>query len=60
MNPVVSLTPAKNCFEMTAAKEPYRKKSYHSNTVPRLEAMITRRGDRAIPDEPIGAVTATI
>jgi hypothetical protein len=45
---------------MTAAKEPYRKKSYHSNTVPRLEAMITRRGDRAIPDEPIGAVTATI
>jgi len=45
MNPVVSFTPAKNCFEMTAAKEPYRKKSYHSNTVPRLDAMMTRRWD---------------
>ena len=24
MNPVVSFTPEKNCFEMTAASEPYR------------------------------------
>jgi hypothetical protein len=53
MNPVVSFTPAKNCFEMTAAKEPYRKKSYHSNTVPRLEATMTRSGERWIPVEAI-------
>jgi isopenicillin N synthase-like dioxygenase len=39
---LVSLTPGKNCFEMTAASEPYRKKSYHSKPVPRLEARITR------------------
>jgi hypothetical protein len=45
---------------MTAANEPYRKKSYHSKTVPRLEAMITRRGDCVIPDEPIRAAAVTI
>jgi hypothetical protein len=41
MKPVVSLTLLKNCWAMMAASEPYRKKSYHSNTVPRLDAMIT-------------------
>jgi hypothetical protein len=30
---------------MTAANEPYRKKSYHSKMVPRLEATMTRSGD---------------
>ena len=39
--PVVSLTPLKNCLAMMAASEPYRKKSYHSKTVPRLEAKMT-------------------
>ncbi|MNM59475.1 hypothetical protein D3C81_707290 [compost metagenome] len=39
--PVVSLTPLKNCLAMIAASEPYRKKSYHSKTVPRLDAKMT-------------------
>src|ERR1700691_6404766 len=34
MNPVASSMPEKNCFEIVAAREPYRKKSYHSKTVP--------------------------
>ena len=42
MKAVVSLTPLKNCLAMIAASEPYRKKSYHSNTVPRDEARMTR------------------
>ncbi len=38
---VVSLKPLKNCLAMMAAREPYRKKSYHSKTVPRLDAKMT-------------------
>ena len=32
---------AKKCEAIFVAKEPYRKKSYHSKIVPRLEATIT-------------------
>ena len=32
----------KKCSAMIEARDPYKKKSYHSNTVPKLEAIITR------------------
>jgi len=43
MNPVVSSTPEKNCLEMITAREPYRKKSYHSKIVPSDAAKISLR-----------------
>lgn len=41
--PVVSLKPEKNCFEIVTAREPYRKKSYHSKMVPSDAAKISFR-----------------
>jgi len=43
MKPVVGLTPEKNCRDSVAARAPYRKKSYHSKTVPRAAAKMMRR-----------------
>ena len=39
MSPVVGSALAKNCLAITAANDPYKKKSYHSNTVPKDDAM---------------------
>jgi hypothetical protein len=39
INPVVGSAFAKNCLAITAASDPYKKKSYHSNTVPNDEAI---------------------
>ncbi len=47
MKPVVSFTPEKNWAVMIAASEPYRKKSYHSMTVPTDEARMTMRSFRS-------------
>ena len=48
MNAVVSLTPAKNCLLSTVAKAPYKKKSYHSKTVPRDDAKMIFRSSRPV------------
>jgi hypothetical protein len=45
---------------MTAASEPYRKKSYHSKPVPRLEARITRPCGIAARAAEIGALALSI
>ena len=42
ISPVVGSAFAKNCLAITAANDPYKKKSYHSNTVPNDEAMSIR------------------
>ena len=39
----VGLSAGKNSFPINAANMPYTKKSYHSNTVPSDDAVITRR-----------------
>src|SRR6185369_5614719 len=41
-------SPAKNTLEMTGAKLPKMKKSYHSNAVPADDAMITRAIDQGL------------
>src|SRR5436305_15272255 len=41
----VGSSPAKKTFEMTGARLPKMKKSYHSNAVPADEAMITHAID---------------
>jgi hypothetical protein len=38
INPVVGSAFAKKCLAMYAASDPYKKKSYHSNTVPNEDA----------------------
>ncbi len=42
MSAEVGSRPAKNTFEMTGARLPKMKKSYHSKAVPADEAMMTR------------------
>src|SRR5438045_3563090 len=41
-NACVGSSPEKNTFEMTGARLPKMKKSYHSNVVPADDAMMTR------------------
>ena len=48
--PVDSSTPEKNCFEMVTARAPYKKKSYHSKTVPREAAKTSFRCSVESPD----------
>jgi len=55
VNPVLSSTPEKNCFEMVTAKEPYKKKSYHSKIVPSDAAKISRRSSVRSGNEPMAA-----
>jgi hypothetical protein len=42
MKAACGLTPEKKLFEISAANAPARKKSYHSNIVPREDAIKTR------------------
>ncbi len=44
----VGSSPAKNTLEMTGAKLPKMKKSYHSNAVPADEATMTRAIDQGL------------
>src|SRR5207253_6272228 len=44
----VGSSAAKKIFEMTGARLPKMKKSYHSNAVPAEEAMITRAMDQGL------------
>ena len=44
----VGSSPAKKTLEMTGARLPKMKKSYHSNAVPADEAMTTRAIDQAL------------
>ena len=44
----VGSSPAKNTLEMTGARLPKMKKSYHSNAVPADEAMMTRAIDQRV------------
>ena len=43
MKPIAGSAFEKNCAAMTPASEPKSTKSYHSNTVPSEEAMMTLR-----------------
>src|SRR5688572_6012912 len=54
MKAVVGWTPEKKCAAMYPASEPYRKKSYHSKSVPSAEAPMTWAGplrSSGIPEE---------
>ena len=44
----VASSPAKNTLEMTVARLPKMKKSYHSNAVPADEAVTTRAIDQGL------------
>ena len=44
----VGSSPAKKTFEMTGARLPKMKKSYHSNAVPADDAMMTRAIDQGL------------
>ena len=50
----VGSRPAKNTLEMTGARLPKMKKSYHSNAVPADEAMITRAIDQGFAGAVLG------
>jgi len=48
INACVESKPAKNTLEMTGARLPKMKKSYHSKAVPADEAMMTRAIDQGL------------
>ena len=48
MSAGVGSSPAKNTLEITGARLPKMKKSYHSKAVPAEEAMITRAIDQRL------------